>query len=185
MYYLLSLYRVTLLRLWGKCDKTDCLIVFVVLKHLHCLHDKCWYLSSQHVRCGKSRPTYGRTAQDMQMMADANYIWKLRKQAYIQKSPFNKIPALEYSSDEIYLWQTCYRTVCCKHLVERQECWLYLTSGHAVAKQHRKSQHFICFTMKALLTCNMLKTVRKLLIYSGDHILTRIHSTDVKGKKVK
>jgi hypothetical protein len=30
----------------------------------------------------------------------------------------------------------------------------------------------------------MLKTVRKLLIYSDDHILTSMHSTGVKGKKV-
>lgn len=119
---------------WGKCDNPYCLIVFVVLIHMHCLHEKCRYLSSWHVRCGTSRPTYAneRNAQYAHMTE------KSSNQAYMPKSPFSKILALEYSSNtydrhatEIHVANTWLKGRSADYTWPQVLQWLNSTENHS------------------------------------------------------
>jgi len=130
-YYLLSLYRVTLIRLrkmWQSLLSDS----FCSL-NTHAL--LTWQMTSWHVRCGTSRPTYAneRNVQDMHMTLE-----KSRNQAYVQKSPFIKTLSLEYSSNtcdrhatEIYVANTWVKGRSAYNTWPQVLQWLNSTENHS------------------------------------------------------
>ena len=136
MYHLLSLYTVTLLRLWGKCDSLYCLIVFVVLIHMHCLCDKCWYLSS-YVRCGTSRPTYAneRTAQDMHMTLENQETKLICRNHHLVRFLHWSIPQMRFTCDrhgtEIYAANTWFKGRSADYTWPQVLQWLNSTENHS------------------------------------------------------
>lgn len=154
---------------------------------MHCLHDKCWYPSSWHVRCDTSRPTYAneRTAQDMHMTFENQETKLTCRNHHLVRFLHWSIPQMRCTCDrhptELHVANTWLKGRGADYTWPQVLQWLNSTENHGTYKFEKVYLH-LWITLASYEDCINLQHAKDSvgkLNYSDDHSLTRIHSTGI------